>query len=211
MSGSTPGRAVTPEDIAQRFAKETSVLVVAHESPDGDALGCVVALQLLADRLGVTCRGFIPGTGALPNEYRFLPGLDRILRGTPPALPAGSTVYLLDCACLVRSRTQDYGAGVTLVNIDHHQDNPGYADLNFLDPKAPSATAMVYEVLRAGGFPVDKDMATALYVGVVTDTGRFQYSIPRPSRIGSLPNSSKPEWTSTPCTTKCMKCSPKLA
>jgi len=62
------------------------------------------------------------------------------------------------------------------VNIDHHQDNPRYGDLNLVDVNAASTTLIVYEVFKAGDYPVDAEVATALYVGLVTDTGRFQYS-----------------------------------
>ena len=65
---------------------------------------------------------------------------------------------------------------MTRVNVDHHQDNPCYAELNLIDPTAPSSTAILYDIIKAGGFKVDQPMATALYVGLVTDTGRFQYS-----------------------------------
>ena len=88
----------------------------------------------------------------------------------------GTTVYFFDCASLLRSNSGGLPAGVTRVNIDHHQDNPGYGEVNLVDPGAPSTTAILHEVLRAGDIPIDAQVATALYVGLVTDTGRFQYS-----------------------------------
>jgi phosphoesterase RecJ-like protein len=71
--------------------------------------------------------------------------------------------------------------GAVRINIDHHQDNPGYGEHNLLDPEAASSTAILYEIFKAGSFPIDKEIATALYVGLVTDTGRFQYSNTNPA------------------------------
>jgi phosphoesterase RecJ-like protein len=95
-------------------------------------------------------------------------------------MESSTTIYTLDCASLLRSNGHQMPEGALMVNIDHHQDNPGYADLNLLDPFAPSTTAMLYEVFKAGGFPLETGTATALYVGLVTDTGRFQYSNTNP-------------------------------
>jgi phosphoesterase RecJ-like protein len=169
-------RAVTAAEVAERLRVESRVLVVSHEAPDGDALGCVAALLLMADRLEVGSQAYIPGGASFPPELMFLPRLDGVLRGSPPPIDPGTTVYLLDCASLLRSNSHGFSGSALQINIDHHQDNPGYGELNLVDPSAPSTTAILYEVFRAGGFPIDAKVATALYVGLVTDTGRFQYS-----------------------------------
>ncbi len=172
---------VTVTEVAARLRRETRILAVSHEAPDGDALGCASALLLMSERLGIECRTYIPGHNPFPPEYAFLPGLERIGRGSPPALEPGTTVYLLDCASLLRSNSYGFGEDVLRVNIDHHQDNPGYGELNLIDATAPSTTAILHEVFKAGGLPVDAEVATALYVGLVTDTGRFQYANTTPA------------------------------
>lgn len=177
---SPQGRAVSAAEVAARLLTETRVLVLTHEAPDGDALGCVSAFLLMADRLGIECQAYIPGTSTIPDEYLFLPKLDGILRGTPPDVDAGTTVYMLDCASLMRSNGHQIPEGAVRVNIDHHQDNPGYGEFNLIDPAAASTTAILYEVFKAGTLAVDAQIATALYVGLVTDTGRFQYSNTNP-------------------------------
>jgi phosphoesterase RecJ-like protein len=63
-----------------------------------------------------------------------------------------------------------------VITIDHHQDNPCDADLNLLDPAAASTSAILYDIFRVGRFPIDVQIAAGLYVGLVTDTGRFQYA-----------------------------------
>jgi phosphoesterase RecJ-like protein len=172
---------VTTAEVAERLRGETKILVVSHEAPDGDALGCVVALLLVAEALGIDCRCYIPGEASFPSEYSFLPRLESVLRGKPPAIETGTTVYLVDCASLLRSNSGGFSGDAPRVNIDHHQDNPCYGELNLVDPAAPSTTAILYEVFKVGGFAVDADVATALYVGLVTDTGRFQYSNTTPA------------------------------
>lgn len=176
-----PSHNVTPAEVAARLKGETEVLVVSHEGPDGDALGCISAFRGMADKLGIRCRAYIPGESALPPEYLFLARLGGLLRGPAPDISAETTVYLLDCASLMRSRTDIYEGRAVRVNIDHHQDNPAYGELNLVDPTAPSSTAILYEVFAAGGLEIDEPIATALYVGLVTDTGRFQYSNATPT------------------------------
>lgn len=172
---------VTSAELAARLRGERAVLAVAHEAPDGDALGCVTALLLMCERLGVPCKGYIPGIGDFPPEYRFLRRLDSILRGAPPQLDSGTTVYLMDCASVLRSSSLGFADDVVTVNIDHHQDNPEYGTLNLVDATAASTTAILYQIFVEGRFAIDAEIATALYVGLVTDTGRFQYSNTNPA------------------------------
>ena len=167
---------VTAAEVAERLRLEKRILVVTHESPDGDALGSLVAFSLVARSLGITVDAFVPGDSPFPAEYSFLPGLADVRRGAPPEVDEDTTVYMLDCASLLRSHGDRFEAGAFRVNIDHHQDNPGYGELNLLVPEAASTTAILYDIFKEGGLAVDTTVATALYVGLVTDTGRFQYS-----------------------------------
>lgn len=168
------GHDATVFDIAQRIRSERSAVVAVHENPDGDALGSLVALGLVFELLGCRWVGFVPGTSKLPPEYRFLPRLGRVCRGEPPAVNE-ATLYVLDCASPQRFGLSTL-AGCFCVNIDHHPDNPRYGDLNLVNPKASSTSQILYEIFRAGGIPITREIGTALYVGLVTDTGRFQYS-----------------------------------
>jgi phosphoesterase RecJ-like protein len=174
-------RSVTTREVAERLRKEARVLAVSHEAPDGDALGCLSAILLTCELRGVACSAYVPGRGAFPAEYSFLPGLQGVMRGDPPQLTTGTTVYFLDCASSLRGQSDGFAGKSVRVNIDHHPDNPGFAEMNLLDRSAPSTTAILHEVFKAGGFPTDARVATALYVGLVTDTGRFQYSNTTPA------------------------------
>ncbi|MCX8032930.1 MAG: bifunctional oligoribonuclease/PAP phosphatase NrnA [Thermoleophilia bacterium] len=162
--------------IAERFKTEKAVIAVSHEAPDGDALGCLSAVLLMCERLGIRCVGFVPGGASFPQEYAFLPRLEEIVRGDHlPDIPE-ATFYFLDCASLARSTSGEIPSGAVRVNIDHHQDNPLFGDINLVAPTAPSSTALLYEIFCAGDLPIDAQVATALYVGLVTDTGKFQFS-----------------------------------
>ncbi len=171
----------TAAEVAERIRAEQRVLAVSHEAPDGDALGCLSAFVLMCESLGVACTAYVPGESAFPPEYLFLPRLDEVLRGEAPQAEPGTTVYFFDCASLLRSNSHQFPKGVSRINIDHHPDNPGYGELNLLDASAPSTSAILLDIFKAGGFPVDDRIATALYVGLVTDTGRFQYSNTTPA------------------------------
>jgi bifunctional oligoribonuclease and PAP phosphatase NrnA len=170
------GRRVTAAEVAERLRREKHVLIVSHESPDGDALGCLTAFALMCGRLGIPYVAYAAGQAPLPVEYQFLPRLHDLVRGDPPVVGPETTVYMLDCASLTRGGCERFGEGLTLVTIDHHQDNPGNADLNLIEPEAASTSVILYEVFRAGRFPIDVQIAASLYVGLVTDTGRFQFS-----------------------------------
>jgi len=162
--------------IAERLKSEKAVVAVSHEAPDGDALGCLSALLLMCEKLGIACVGFIPGQAGFPPEYCFLPRLEKVVRGDHLPEILGAAVYLLDCASPSRLLSGEIPSKAVRINIDHHQDNSLFGDINLVEPTAPSTTALLYEIFCAGNLPLDVDIATALYVGLVTDTGKFQYS-----------------------------------
>ncbi len=172
---------ITARELAQRLAHEVDILIMAHENPDGDALGCVTALAGMARELSVPYRSYIPGDTPLPPEYSFLPGLDEVLRGPFPAAGRRTTAYIMDCATANRLDPAGLRCVGDCINIDHHQDNLGFGTLNLLDFTAASATQILFDVFTEGGFLLTPEIATSLYVGLVTDSGRFQYSNTTPA------------------------------
>jgi phosphoesterase RecJ-like protein len=168
-------------EIAERLRGERSLVIVSHENPDGDALGCVAALMLAAEQLGIPHRAFIPGKEGFPAEYAFLPCLSAIERGNLPPGNEDLSLYALDCANAERFDEGTVATYGRTVNIDHHVDNSCWGNLNLVDETAGSTTQVLYRVFEAGGIGISRDMAVALYVGLVTDTGRFQYSNTTPA------------------------------
>jgi phosphoesterase RecJ-like protein len=158
-------------------------LVVTHENPDGDALGSMLAATLGLRELGKDAVMFLAGDAPLPGEYRFL-ALDE-LRRTPPD-DAGERVLLaLDCAN--ESRLGDalglLERATLVINVDHHHDNTRFGAISLVVADASSTAEVVRDVLGALGVELTPEIAEALYVGLVTDTGRFQYSNTTPKAL----------------------------
>jgi phosphoesterase RecJ-like protein len=159
-------------------------LVTSHENPDGDALGSLLGAHLALEALGKDSRMVLTGQGPLPAEYRFLGLVERgLLREAPP--DQGERVLLaVDCANASRIPDPSLLERATLsVNVDHHHDNTAFADVNLVVPSASSTGEMLADIVRALGLPLTSELAEALYVALVTDTGRFQYTNTTPKAL----------------------------
>ncbi len=158
-------------------------LVAAHENPDGDALGSMLALTLGLRALDKDAVMFLSGTAPLPAEYRFL-ALDEV-RHDPPADLGERVLLAVDCANerrIAEDRTVVEGA-LRVVDIDHHHDNSRFGDVNLIVDDASSTAEIVRDLLRALDVELTPQIALALYVGLVTDTGRFQYTNTTPKAL----------------------------
>jgi bifunctional oligoribonuclease and PAP phosphatase NrnA len=150
-------------------------LLTTHEGPDGDALGSLLAMHHLLGQLGKDSVMFLAAKEfPLPIEYRFLP-LEEVFH-EPPADMADRTVVFLDCGNIDRMPFDFLrNDGRVILNIDHHHDNTRFGAVNLVDTAASSTAEIVYALARQLGADVTPEMASALYVGLVTDTGRFMY------------------------------------
>src|SRR4051794_18243357 len=158
-------------------------LVVTHENPDGDALGSLLATTLALRQLGKDAEMILLGDAPLPREYHFMQ-LDGLLREPPPDAPE-RVVVAVDCA-----KADRIGPDVTLldrapfvVDIDHHHDNTRFGDVNLIVARASSTGELLRDVLAELGVELTQEIAEALYVALVTDTGRFQYSNTTPKSL----------------------------
>lgn len=150
--------------------------LLTHERPDGDALGSLIAVDALLRQLGKDSVMVMDSADLpLPYEYAFL-DLAGVRTELPEDLDRRTVVYL-DCGNIERNPVPigDRPHGVVL-NIDHHHDNTRFGDVDWIDPDAACTTEMIW--LLCGDLAVipDDGLAEALYVGLVTDTGRFMYS-----------------------------------
>ena len=150
-------------------------ILTAHEGPDGDALGSLLGMHHLLTQLGKDSLMFMAAKEfPLPIEYRFLP-LEEVFH-EPPADMADRTVVFLDCGNIDRMPVDFLTEGGNFViNIDHHHDNTRFGDANLVDTGASSTAEIVYELVRRLGGTLTQEIASALYVGLVTDTGKFMY------------------------------------
>jgi len=150
-------------------------LLTTHEGPDGDALGSLLALHRVLTELGKDSVMFLAAKEfPLPVEYRFLP-LEEVFH-EPPADLVDRTLVFLDCGNIDRMPVDFLQRDdATVLNLDHHHDNTRFGTVNLVDTEASCTAEIVYEIARRLGAEITPDIAGALYVALVTDTGRFMY------------------------------------
>ncbi len=153
-----------------------TVGAVCHERPDGDALGSMLGFAAAARLAGRSVRLAIPPPATFAERYRFLP--THLLSNSIVPTDPPETLVAFDCAAVDRlGRLAEVAERVeNLVVVDHHISNGGFGTLNLIDPQAAATVELVYELILELGWPVDETVATSLLTGLVTDTGRFQYS-----------------------------------
>jgi bifunctional oligoribonuclease and PAP phosphatase NrnA len=158
-------------------------LVVTHENPDGDALGSLLATTIALRQLGKDVVMYLAGAGALPREYAFMP-LDGLLRELPDDLEE-RTLVAVDCAKADRmgSDTTPIDRAQRVINIDHHHDNSRFGDVNLIVADASSTGEVLRDVFDALGVDLTPEIAEPLYIALVTDTGRFQYTNTTPKSL----------------------------
>jgi phosphoesterase RecJ-like protein len=175
MSGAANLVATDMERVAAEIRDGQRFVLTTHEGPDGDALGSLLAMHHLLGQLGKDSVMFLAAKEfPLPIEYRFLP-LEEVFH-EPPADMTDRAVVFLDCGNIERMPIDFLrDDGTRVINIDHHHDNTRFGDANLVDTDASSTAEIVYELARHMGVEITPEMASALYVGLVTDTGRFMY------------------------------------
>ncbi len=165
------------ERLLAELKAATKLVVIAHEHPDGDALGSLVATQIILTQLGKDSLLFIDQDDfPLPYEYSFL-GLPGHV-STPPADLSERTLVFLDCGNIDRNPA---GAalvhdGAAVLNIDHHHDNTRFGTVNHVVADASCTAEIVWSLMGELGAELTPEIAEALYVGLLTDTGCFNYS-----------------------------------
>ena len=150
-------------------------ILVTHENPDGDALGSLVAMNEVLGRLGKDSVMFMAADEfPLPYEYRFFL-LDGLVSLAPDDVEE-RTVVFLDCGNIDRNPADMLKReNAHILNIDHHHDNTQFGTVNHVVPEASCTAEIVWDLMRGLEVEPSTSIAEALYVGLVTDTGRFMY------------------------------------
>ena len=163
------------EQILQHIKNSHRILVTSHAEPDGDCLGSLVALGLALSKLDKTITLF--NSSPIPAVYRFLPGVERILRQITEAKEYDLAI-VLDCGDIVRVGEDSSVVDQIpiVINIDHHVSNTGFGDVQLIDTDACATAEIVYRLIKALEIPFDKAIATGIYLGILTDTGSFRFS-----------------------------------
>jgi len=169
------GDRASRDEVLEELRGAPKLVVVTHENPDGDALGSLVAMQEILTTLGKDSVMFIDRRELpLPQEYHFLPlaGLITI----PPEDLEQRTIVFLDCGNLERNPAEAFRRpGAHLLNIDHHHDNTRFGTVNLVVPDASCTAEIVWDLMHGLGVSPSPTIGEALYVGLITDTGRFMY------------------------------------
>jgi phosphoesterase RecJ-like protein len=173
--------------VADILRSHDRFLLVTHENPDGDALGSLLAAKLGLDSLGKDAQMYLYGDAPLPTEYSFMP-LEGLLRGSPPEMD-DRVLVALDCANESRLGPDPavLERASLKVDIDHHHDNSRFGDVNLIVADASSTAEVLRDVLRELDIELTPEISEALYIALVTDTGRFQYTntTPKALRLGA--------------------------
>jgi bifunctional oligoribonuclease and PAP phosphatase NrnA len=156
-----------------------TVVVAAHIGPDGDALGAALALHLALSRRGART---LPTWGEeplrVPPAYADLPGVDGLVAPSEIDPDEVDLLVSVDAASADRlgALRPLLEVPVPTIVVDHHATNTRFGDVHLVAPRAAATVVIVDELLRRLGVPLDADLASCLYVGLVTDTGRFQHA-----------------------------------
>ncbi|WP_145046361.1 bifunctional oligoribonuclease/PAP phosphatase NrnA [Paenibacillus xylanexedens] len=157
-------------------------LVVSHVQPDGDAVSSTVTVGWLLSCLGKTFT--MINEGEIPGRMRFLWGADDIVNMTeqPPARKF-KAVICVDCADFARvGLTRHYfEEDAVILNIDHHPTNNAYGTVNIIKSDAAATAEILFDLVSLFPVTLNKDAATAIYTGLLTDTGGFRYANTSPN------------------------------
>ncbi len=162
------------DQIIRHLKNSSRILVVTHSNPDGDAIGSLTAMGMALVTLGkqTTLYNETP----IPAVYRFLPAVDRVVQRI--GSESYDTAIALDCSDLQRigKSFPVLNRVPVVINIDHHITNTGFGTLQLIDTSACASAEIVYRLIKQMDIGINKDMATSIYTGILTDTGSFRFS-----------------------------------
>jgi bifunctional oligoribonuclease and PAP phosphatase NrnA len=170
-------------EVADAVRSHDRFLITTHENPDGDSLGSILAMKLALEQLGKDAVMYLSGETPLPSEYTFM-SLDGIRRSLPDD-SSERVVLALDCA-----NARRIGPDPTMleraplvIDIDHHHDNTRFGNINVIVASASSTGEILRDLFEVMEIDLTPDIAEALYIALVTDTGRFQYANTTPKTL----------------------------
>jgi len=154
-----------------------SIVILNPRKPDGDSVGSALALMWALEQRAKKATPF--ALGEVPTQYQFLPGNERFISDLAKVNWANTDVLVtVDFADPAMSGLEEQmkahaAAGKPVIVIDHHATNQGFGTMNLIDPTVASTTELIYELFQSAKWPITKDMATNLLLGIITDTNSF--------------------------------------
>jgi phosphoesterase RecJ-like protein len=169
------------QEVLDELRSADRLFLTTHENPDGDALGSLRAMHIVLEALGKDSVMFMARDEfPLPREYRHMPFADVLAE--PPQDMEGRLVVFLDCGNMDRMPVDFIkDSGCRIINIDHHHDNTRFGDVNLVKADASCTAEIVYTLARELDVEITQPLAEALYIGLVTDTGKFMFENTTPA------------------------------
>ena len=164
--------------IVEIIREHKTFCIAGHVRPDGDCIGSQLGLALALQNEGKKVT--VWNDDAVPQKYRFL-NTDGLFEKPKPG-ENFDCVIATDCASFERLGKVGgcIGERKIFINIDHHESNTRYADVNWVSPREPSCGELIYRLLKVARWPISKPIADLLFTAISTDTGSFQYATTRP-------------------------------
>jgi bifunctional oligoribonuclease and PAP phosphatase NrnA len=158
------------ERVLQEIRGRRRFIVTSHARPDGDGIGSALACGQILRVMGKDAE--VVMHDGVPRIYQNLPFADRVVQAD--AVPANDAVIMLECDSIRRALLEGLER-CFLINIDHHASGRNFAHINWIDSKVMATAELVFRLARLACVPVDRDIATCLYTGLMTDTGSFMF------------------------------------
>ena len=164
---------MTLDEIKKEIIKADKIVILSHESPDGDAVASSLSVKHAVAKLGKEADVIIP---EFPKDFEFLPKADEIK--VESDIENYDLAIAVDCADLKRlvGAKRYFETAKKTIQIDHHSVNTMFADINYVDPVSPACCQILIGIFEYFGIEIDKDLGTCILTGIITDTGGFQYS-----------------------------------
>jgi len=163
---------MTLDNILEEIKKAQTIVVLTHESPDGDAISSSLSVMHAISQLGKSVDVVIP---EFSRNFNFLPGVEKILKeGQNENYDLAISVDCTDLKRLAGGK-ENFETAKTTIQIDHHSVNAMFADFNYVNPASPSCCQVLISMFEYYGVEITKDLATCILTGIITDTGGFQW------------------------------------
>lgn len=164
-------------DIRDAILARRRFLITSHARPDGDSIGSQLAMAYALDALGKDVR--IVNADPAPEHFQVFPGVARIeivreVTGAPGS-QADEALIVMESSDLKRTGVAGLEGRFT-INIDHHQGNTAFGAINWVDESAAACAELVFDLIDALGVPLTVEIATHVYLAILTDTGSFHYA-----------------------------------
>ncbi|MCI9063148.1 MAG: hypothetical protein HFJ17_00860 [Clostridia bacterium] len=165
---------MTLDNILEEIKKSEKIVILTHETPDGDAIGSSLAMKFAINVLGKEADVIIP---EYSECFNFLPGIETIKKES--SIERYDLAIALDCADIkiLKGNEEYFENAKTKIVIDHHSSNKMYGDINFVNPVSPACCEVLVGIFDYLGIELTKEIGTCIITGIITDTGGFDYNV----------------------------------